>query len=204
VAGSRFLVTFALAGVVTFGLFWLMQTLIGVEGKLDDSAATKVIDFVRLKRDTQIEEKKRELPDRRQPEKEPPPPQLDLSQNLRPDAGDASFVPSFDAEVELAGGPGLGGLAAADTDAVPLVRVQPAYPMRAAQRGVEGWVEIEFTISKSGTVKDAVVVAYEPSKIFNKAALQAIRKWKYNPKIEDGRPVERPGIIVRLRFSLDN
>lgn len=203
-AGSRFLVTFALAGVVTFGLFWLMQTLIGVEGKLDDSAATKVIDFVRLKRDTQIEEKKRELPDRRQPEKEPPPPQLDLSQNLRPDAGDASFVPSFDAEVELAGGPGLGGLAAADTDAVPLVRVQPAYPMRAAQRGVEGWVEIEFTISKSGTVKDAVVVAYEPSKIFNKAALQAIRKWKYNPKIEDGRPVERPGIIVRLRFSLDN
>lgn len=203
-AGSRFLVTFVLAGVITFGLFWLMQMLIGVEGKLDESAASRVIDFVRLKRDTQTEEKKRELPDRTPPEKEPPPPELDLSQSLRPDAGDASFVPSFDAEVDLAGGPGLGGLAAADTDAVPLVRVQPAYPMRAAQRGVEGWVEIEFTISKSGTVKDPMVVGYEPSKIFNKAALQAIRKWKYNPKIEEGRPMERPGIIVRLRFSLNN
>lgn len=199
---SRYLAPFAIAAVVTFGLFWLMQTLIGVEGRLDESAATKVIDFVRLKRDSDTEKKERELPDRKPPEKEPPPPQLDLSQNLRPDAGDASFAVGFDSAVELAGGPGLGGLAAADTDAVPLVRVQPTYPMRAAQRGIEGWVEIEFTIGKSGTVTNPTVVGYEPSTIFNKTALQAIRKWKYNPKIEEGKAVERPGIIVRLRFNL--
>ena len=201
--GSRHLVSFVAAGAVTFGLFWLMQALIDVDATLDESKAGKVIDFVRLKRDTDTTLKDRELPDRKPPEKEPPPPDLNLSQNMRPDAGDASFAVGFDSAVELAGGPGLGGLAAADTDAVPLVRVQPTYPMRAAQRGIEGWVEIEFSIGKSGTVNDPVVVGYEPSKIFNKAALQAIRKWKYNPKIEDGKAVERPGIIVRLRFNLN-
>jgi protein TonB len=199
---SRYLVSFVFAGVITFGLFWLMQALISVPASLDQSKTGKVIDFVRLKKDTDTETKERELPDRKPPEKEPPPPELNLSQNLRPDAGDSSFAAGFDSAVELGGGPGLGGLAAADTDAVPLVRVQPTYPMRAAQRGIEGWVEIEFTIGKSGTVKDPVVVGYEPSKIFNKAALQAIRKWKYNPKIEEGKAVERPGIIVRLRFNL--
>jgi protein TonB len=202
VESPRYIVSFAMAAVVTFGLFWLMQAMIAVDAKLDESAGTKVIDFVRLKRDTDTETKDRELPDRKPPEKEPPPPQLNLSQNMRPDSGDASFAAGFESSLDLAGGPGLGGLAAADTDAVPLVRVNPTYPMRAAQRGIEGWVEIEFTIGKSGTVKDPVVVGYEPSKIFNKAALQAIRKWKYNPKIEEGKAVERPGIIVRLRFNL--
>jgi protein TonB len=202
VEGSRYLVSFVFAGAITFGLFWLMQALIGVEGQLDESKAPKVIDFVRLKRETETETKERELPNRKPPEKEPPPPELNLSQNLRPDSGDATFAAGLESAVELTGGPGLGGLAAADTNAVPLVRVQPTYPMRAAQRGIEGWVEVEFTISKAGTVKDPVVVGYEPSNIFNKAALQAIRKWKYNPKIEDGKPVEQPGIIVRLRFNL--
>jgi protein TonB len=41
-----------------------------------------------------------------------------------------------------------------------------------------------------------------PSSIFDRSALKAIRKWKYNPKIEDGEPVERPGIKVRLKFNL--
>ena len=85
---ARYLASFAVAGVVTFGLFWLMQALIGVEGKLDESKKGKVIDFVRLKRDSDTETKDRELPDRKPPEKEPPPPDLNLSQNLRPDAGE--------------------------------------------------------------------------------------------------------------------
>ena len=60
-----------------------------------------------------------------------------------------------------------------------------------------------FTISAAGTVKDAAVVASEPGTIFDRAALKAIRKWKYNPKIEDGVAVERSGVPVRLKFVLD-
>ena len=56
----------------------------------------------------------------------------------------------------------------------------------------------------AGTVKDPVVIASHPSNIFNRAALRAIRKWKYNPKIEDGVAVERPGVQVRLTFELED
>ena len=95
-------------------------------------------------------------------------------------------------------------MASADGDAVPMVRVPPQYPERALQRGIEGRVLIEFTISKSGSVKDAKVVAYEPSKIFNKAALKAVKQWKYNPKIVNGKPVEQPGVRIAIPFKLGN
>jgi protein TonB len=201
VGATRHLVTFGLAVLVTFGLFWVMQALIGVEGSLGDAGKRAVIDFVRLKRELEPEKKKRELPDRKPPEEEPPPPDMNLARNLRPDASGEGFAPGFDSSMELDGGPNL-GLGAADQDVVPLVRVNPEYPIRAAQRGIEGWVEVEFTISPTGTVKDAAVVGYYPSSVFNNAALRAIRRWKYNPKIENGEPVERPGVIVRLTFQL--
>ena len=46
------------------------------------------------------------------------------------------------------------------------------------------------------------MINYHPSTIFSRAALKAIRKWKYNPKIEEGKAVERPGVTVRLPFEL--
>jgi protein TonB len=203
VAGVRYIAAFVLAAAVTFGLFWVMQALIGVEGRLDESGSGRVIDFVRLKKESEAETKKRKLPDKKPPEDQPPPPDLNLAKNSRPDQAMGNVIPIFDSGVEIGGGPNLGGLGAADQDIVPLVRVNPDYPVRAAQRGIEGWVEITFTISTTGAVNSAKVVGYEPSSVFNRSALRAIRKWKYNPKIEDGKAVERPGVIVRLTFKLD-
>ena len=178
-----------------------MQALIGVEGELGEEGVRTVIDFVRLKRELEPEKKKRELPDKKPPEDEPPPPEMKLARNLRPDASGEGFFPGFSSGMELDAGPNL-GLGAADQDVVPLVRVNPEYPIRAAQRGIEGWVEVEFTISPTGNVTDVAVVGYYPSSVFNSAAQRAIRRWKYNPKIENGKPVERPGVIVRLTFQL--
>ena len=90
------------------------------------------------------------------------------------------------------------------SDIIPLVRVNPQYPMRAAQRGIEGWVEVEFTITPAGTVSDPVVIGAKPKGMFNRAALRAIRKWKYNPRMENGVAVERPGVKVRLTFELED
>jgi protein TonB len=114
--------------------------------------------------------------------------------------GDMAFAIDVDVDV---GGASF-AIAASDTDIVPIVRVNPQYPLRASERGIEGWVEVIFTISKLGTVKDPRVLNSHPSSIFDRAALKAIRKWKYNPKIEDGEPVERPGVKVRLKFELSN
>jgi protein TonB len=198
--GLRFPAAFAIALVVTFGLFWTMQALIGVGGELEEGTASPRIEFVRLKRDSSPIEKKREPPKREKPDQPPPPPDISMSKATLDPGAVVAIVPDVDTGGAL-GGIGMGG--GADRDAVPLVRINPEYPMRARQRGVEGWVTIQFTISKAGTVVDPVVVGSQPRKVFNRSALQAIRKWKYNPKIKDGVAVERPGQKVTLEFSME-
>jgi len=201
--GSRHAIAFFCAIFVTFGLLWVMQALIGVEGSLDEAGRRRVIDFVRLKHESELETKKRKMPDKKAPEEPPAPPDLNLAQNTRPDLDTGNVLPIFDSNIELTGGPDVGG-GAMDSDIVPLVRVEPQYPERARQRGVEGWVVVEFTISAAGTVKSPRIIAYYPSTVFNRAALQAIRKWKYNPKVEEGVAVERPGVQVRLTFEFES
>jgi len=189
-----------LAAAITFGLFFVMQALVGAEGEKLEAKASNIVDFVRLKRDTQPETKKREIPDRKAPDQPPAPPQMDFSQNLNADAVGGAIVPIVDATIELlADDLGSGG---SDRDVVPLVRVEPQYPMRAKQQGVEGWVELMFTITEMGTVTDVIVTAANAGTIFNRAAIQAVSKWKYNPKIENGVAVTRPGVRQRIKFQL--
>jgi protein TonB len=65
-------------------------------------------------------------------------------------------------------------------------------------------VLVEFTITGTGSVKDAKVVDAKPATIFNDAALKAIGRWRYNPKVENGQPVERRGVRTIIRFDLEN
>ncbi len=192
-----------LAIVVTFGLFYLMQALILSEGGELGEATGSLIEFVRLKKESELETKKRKMPEKKEPEEPPPPPDLSMSRSQMPDQDLGEMAFAIDVGVDMTGGPDLSA-AASDTDVVPIVRVNPQYPLRASERGIEGWVEVQFTISQTGTVKDPVVLNAKPQNIFNRAALRAIRKWKYNPKIEDGEPVERPGVKVRLTFQLQD
>jgi len=183
-------------------LFDRRQALIlGKIVKFGEAGGT-MIDFVLRKKDSERENKKRKMPDKKEPDEPPPPPNLTPSRSNKPsqEMGDMAFAIDVDVDV---GGTNI-AIAASDTDVVPIVRVNPQYPLRASERGIEGWVEVEFTISKLGTVKDPMVINSHPSSIFDRAALKAIKKWKYNPKIEDGEPVERPGVKVRLKFDLSN
>ncbi|MCH2173738.1 energy transducer TonB [Myxococcota bacterium] len=194
--------SFVLAIFVTFGLFYIMHLLIAMTGSaLDEGAKGRIIDFVRLKKESEIQEKKRKKPEKKPPPEPPPPPDLTTS-SAKPNADMDGMGFGFSSDVSV-DGVGGGGLAISDGDAVPMVRVPPEYPMRAAQRGLEGWVQVEFTISVTGSVKDARVVD-STSSIFHRAALSAIRKWKYNPKMVDGKAVEQPGEQVTLDFVLED
>ena len=197
----RFPIAFVMAFGVTFALFYLMQSMIGVEGELDQSEKTKVVDFVRVKRTEEVKKKEREPPKKEKFDDEPPPPEFTLDQTSDMTSGGIGISKGFDTSLKLDTGDRF-FMASADGEAVPMVRVPPQYPERAMQRGIEGRVLIEFTISRSGSVKDAKVIAYEPSRIFNKAALKAVSQWKYNPKIEDGVAVEQKGIRISIPFRL--
>jgi len=201
---QRFLITITLAAGITLGLFWLMQFLISMKsGLYDESKRGRVVEFVRLKRESDLELKKRRLPEKQEREEEPPSPEIDFSNTPKPGQQTMAIAaPSPDFDLALTGGPHLGGVAS-DSEIVPLVRVLPQYPPRAASQGIEGWVIVEFTISAAGTVKDPVIIESSPSSIFNRSMLRAIRKWKYKPKIVDGVPVERTGVRVRQNFLLE-
>ena len=197
----RLSIAVGLACVVTFGLFWAMQALIGMSGQLKEGRPAPSIEFVRLKRDSTPEEKKREPPRREKPEQQPPPPDMDLAKNIKPSDAVGEILPMADTAVELEKASSLGA-GGGDRDVVPLVRVDPQYPPQARQRRIEGWVEIEFTISPAGMVENPEVIDAQPRTVFEQAALRAIRRWRYNAKMEDGVAVARHGVQVRIRFEL--
>jgi len=199
--GLRLAIAVGLACVVTFGLFWAMQALISASGKLKEGRSAPNIEFVRLKRDTAPETKKREPPKREKPEQQPPPPEMNLAENMNPSDAVGEIMPMADTAVELEKATSLGA-GGGDRDVVPLVRVDPQYPPKARQRRIEGWVDIEFTIGPAGTVDNPKVIGANPSNIFENSALRAVRRWRYNPKVVDGVAVARHGVQVRIRFEL--
>jgi len=202
-ASLRNMMAFSVACVVTLGLFWIMQALVGVEGELKEGGGKPRIEFVRLRKDTAPAEKQREPPKREKPEEAPPPPDISMSKaSLDPGEGVGTIAPQIDAGEALAGGIGMAG--GADRDVVPMVRIQPQYPMRARQRGIEGWVEVGFTITEIGTTKDVAALSSQPGRVFDRAATTAVRKWKFNPRVEDGKPVESSGHRTVIDFSLDD
>ncbi len=202
----RFCVSVACALGITAALFGMMNSFVAIgRAAVTEGTSGQVIEFVRLKRASSLKLKKRELPKRTKPKVAPSQPRLEVTPVQAPVTAAPSpapvLTPNFTGGLRLAGGLDAGA-AVSDRELTPLVRVTPMYPPRAAQRGVEGWVEVEFTISKMGTVKDPKVVEAQPSRIFNRAALRAIRKWKYKPQLINGEPVDAPGQRVRLTFDL--
>jgi TonB family protein len=81
--------------------------------------------------------------------------------------------------------------------------VAAAYPARAAAQGVEGWVEVEFTVGTDGRTRDALVTGSSPPGVFDQAATAAIARWRYQPQLVNGQAVDQR-VAARLRFSLDD
>ena len=82
--------------------------------------------------------------------------------------------------------------------------VAPRYPSRAQNLGVEGCCRVEYTVTKTGTTRDIEPVDCSPPGYFEKASVIAAEKFKYRPRVVDGKPVEVPGIEYRFTFSLEH
>jgi protein TonB len=200
-AAARFRFPIELVGavVVTMALYASLHALIAQRSATGIELPAPIkIEFRPLRVETEIERRPVVVKPER-PELRPPPPRVDVSPGT-PDPKGAGSV-SID-DVIRAITPPIGPGQAADRGPGPLVRTEPEYPMQARQRGLEGWVLVEFTVSTAGTVKDAGVVASEPGTVFDGAAVNAVRKWKYSPKLQGGRAVEQP-MKVRLDFEME-
>ena len=190
----------ALAGAAfTSAMFWLLWTLIETSFEAGDRAEAARIEFSRMRRDTEVATKRDEKVERERPPPTPETPRMAFSAGGI-DNNVAQLAPVVDARGAMSR---MSMTAGSDRDVIPLVRINPDYPPRALSRGLEGWVQVQFTITATGTVKDAVVVNAEPKNIFDDAALKAIARWRYNPKVESGTAVERVGVQTIIRFQLE-
>jgi protein TonB len=98
--------------------------------------------------------------------------------------------------------PTRGNFAVVDGDYLPIVKVAPIYPRRAQTRGLEGWCLLEFTVTKTGTVRDARAIECTSS-LFQRASVNAAGKFKYKPRVVDGQEIEVPGVQHIIRFEME-
>jgi protein TonB len=89
--------------------------------------------------------------------------------------------------------------APAKFDRRPVSAPRPTYPAVAKRRRIEGYVTVQFTVTRQGQVRDPQVIAAQPSGVFERAALDAIRRWRFRPQ-----PADFPGVTQKIRFSLRN
>lgn len=188
---------------VTYGLFTFMRVLVAMTDMgLQDYDKRKQIELFRMRQDSRAETKKRELPTRVKAEKPPETPKFDMSQSGGPGAGTiAVSAPTIETSVSLKGGLNLGA-APADTSAVPVVRVEPILPRRAVAEGIEGYCIVTFDITTVGATSN-IRMDCTPKGIFEAAMERAMKKWKYNPKIVDGKPITQRNLKVKQTFKVE-
>lgn len=198
---ARYTFGVVLGLVTTFALFLLMQALIKSDkNPFDEGIRGKIVDFVRLQDDMDIQTKQRK-PTPPPPPDEPPPdmPKPDFDSSVDSQGVDIGKV---NVNVNLNVG-GIGGFSS-DGEYLPIVKVAPVYPRRAQTRGIEGYVLLEFVVTKTGAVRDPVVIESKPPGIFDRAAVQAALKFKYKPKVVNGEPIDVAGVQNRITFELED
>jgi TonB family protein len=79
--------------------------------------------------------------------------------------------------------------------------VAPQFPQAARERGIDGWVDLQFLVDTDGAVSDVAIVGAQPAGIFEQAALDAVRHWRYQPVVHNGHLVSQRARL-RLRFAV--
>jgi len=206
----RFMGATGVSLLVTLSLFLLMYYIIRPSDIGDLIKAERVsIDFARIQQDEPIRTKERRPPKEPPPSEQPPPPlKFQVAKQSKPVTQTFNMdIPNLDLRMNLGGGPYIAAMGqqsprvAQQGEVIPVVQVPPQYPRRALLSNIEGFVTMEFTIKPDGSVTDIDVVAAKPPGIFNAAAVTALRRWKFKPKIVDGQAVEQRA-LQSINFTL--
>ncbi len=196
----RWILGAGIAAFVTFFLFIMMMLLI--KGKFELQEKPEKLSFeVNAKiEDPKVTRKDVKVAKVRRVETPPPPPMIERQQAAQPTVAIASLegaIPDFET-------PKLDRqnfkIAVSDRDAQPLVRIPPIMPPRAEK---SGHCKVRFDVSPQGQPFN-VVATYCTSSVFRRASIKSVEKWKYNPKIVDGRSVSRKGVESQITFRLSD
>jgi protein TonB len=193
----------AMAVVITLGLFYFMQALIATGERFDQRVnVVRIVDATmpdielevieEIDKPEMIEEVVQDTPDT-------PDRQINL------DSGPALNIERASVEIDTGLDINTAGISATDGDYLPLVAIAPQYPTRAAQRGIQGWCLVSFTVDGMGNVIEdtIVVVDAEPQSIFDRSSIRAAARFKFQPRVVDGQGVDVPGVQYLFRYQLE-
>jgi len=202
---QRLIIGIGVGGTVTFALFVLMAYLIKTELKPPEDAELLTVQFSMVEPDDDVNLRERRLPKKPEPPKNPPPPKTQRVAKAERPKVQSMNLNLGKVDVGLAGsglylGPAGGNMG--DGEAIPMVIINPRYPRKASMEGIEGWVKFKFTISPDGSPKDVELVDAQPRRIFERDARRAIYKWKFKPKVVDGKAVEQHNMLYTMQFKL--
>jgi protein TonB len=196
---SRIPLIIVTAVVVNILMFTAIEMMVGMKRvRLTDANNVDISNFIRMA------EQSRDVRSRRDPKAPDKPPQ-EMQQDMRRlnAAADSNLsgmsidLPDIDIDI------GIGGDIAIARELTPLVRVPAEYPISALSRRIEGFVILGFTVTESGSVTDAEILRAEPPGIFDRAALRAVSRFKYQPQFVDGKPVQVK-TYTRLNFLMED
>jgi protein TonB len=192
-----------MAALITLGLFYFMQALIATGEGLDEPLnVVKIVDSTMPEIELEVIEEidKPELIEEVTEIVEEVERQVTISDG--PDLNIDRSQVQIDTGLELSNA----SISATDGDYLPLVAIAPQYPTRAAQRGIQGWCLVSFTVDGLGNVveESIVVVDAEPPNIFDRSSERAAARFKFQPRVVDGQGVEVAGVQYLFRYELED
>ena len=197
----RWLVSMLLALLITLGLFYFMQALIATGAQIESNVTVvKMVDATMPDIEMEVV-REIEKPEAIEQLDTPPPEMTERQTSL--DSGPSLSIQRAAVEIDTDLSIGGASISITDGEMLPLVNVTPTYPTRAASRGIEGWCQVSFTVTDTGGVRDVVVVDAEPAGIFDTSSIRAAEKFKFQPKVVDGKGVEVPNVQYIFRYELE-
>ena len=199
----RWAVSMGIAAGVTLGLFFFMSVLIATGETLSERlSVVKIVDATMPDIELEvIEEIDKPEPIEELTEEQPELQDKQINLDSGPSLNIARVSIDIDTGLQLSNA----SINATDGDYLPLVAIAPQYPTRAAQRGIEGWCLVSFTVNGLGSVEEETitVVDAEPPQIFNRSSVRAAARFKFQPRVEDGVGVEVSGVQYLFRYQLE-
>ncbi|MCI5046589.1 MAG: energy transducer TonB [Aquisalinus sp.] len=188
----RAIIVLPAAALVTLGIFFAMSGLIRSEAIIDTTERSGVPDIFMSERSVELLPPEQLRPDNTVP---PPPPEPGIDRT--PTDGPA-VIPG---KPTMPAGPNevfteIPSLSSA------ILQFQPTYPSSCLNKGTEGYAIVVFDVTANGDVVNARI-ADSSHRCFERAALDAIRKWKFSPTPRQSGIVSR-GLRKSFRFQLSD
>jgi len=196
----RWLISIGGGFLAIIALFWLMQVLIqNTDQSIDDSKNTSYLDFVRIKPTKQQNTRpKKPIEPKVIPKTPDMPP---LMQNKLSIDNSQPVQLNIKPSLNMSGTNFI--LAPSSGDYLPLVRIAPIYPENARRRNIEGSCIVQFDVNGQGATKNVRILKCD-SQHFHRASINAASRFKYQPRIINGKAVTVKNVKTRFKYRLED